>query len=353
MHTVASYASTGEQLEVRTGIDPVRWDRFVESRPEASIYHRSAWANVFSNAFGHDTRYLAATDGGEIVGVLPLVQFKSRLFARCLVSLPFLNYGGLVAATEHAERALLDAAIGAARAAGASYVEFRHTRQCFAELPSKTHKVAMVLPLASTADQQFSQLDRKVRNQIRKAQKSGISMTIGGLELLDAFYDVFATNMRDLGTPVYTKAFFREVLTAFPEHAQVFCALLEGQTVAASIVLRDRNRMEVPWASALAQFNTLAPNMLLYWEMLRTAVEQGCTHFDFGRCTPNAGTHRFKAQWGAVPHQLCWEYWLASGQSLPNLSPDNARYSTAIRVWRKLPLNVTKIVGPWIVRNIP
>ena len=176
----------------------------------------------------------------------------------------------------------------------------------------------MVLPLASTADQQFAQLDRKVRNQVRKAQKSGISMTSGGLELLDAFYDVFATNMRDLGTPVYTKAFFREVLTAFPADARVFCANLENQTIAASIVLRDRDRMEVPWASAFAQFNSLAPNMLLYWEMLQTAVEQGCTHFDFGRCTPDAGTYRFKAQWGAVPHELCWEYWLANGQSLPN-----------------------------------
>jgi FemAB-related protein (PEP-CTERM system-associated) len=349
----AAYAPTVESLEVRTGIDPVRWDRFVLSRSDATIYHRSAWAGVFTKAFGHETRYLAATDGNEIVGVLPLVLFKSRLFSRCLVSLPFLNYGGVVAATEDAERALLDAAIGEARAAGVSHVELRHTRQCFAGLPSKKHKVAMVLPLASTPDQQFAQLDRKVRNQVRKAQKSSISMTSGGLELLDAFYDVFATNMRDLGTPVYTKAFFREVLTAFAADARVFCANLENQTIAASIVLRNRDRMEVPWASALAQFNSLAPNMLLYWEMLRTAVEQGCTHFDFGRCTPDAGTYRFKAQWGAVPHELCWEYWLANGQSLPNLSPDNARFATAIAVWRKLPVNVTKIVGPWVVRNIP
>lgn len=348
-----AYAPTVGDLEVRAGIDPVRWDGFVRSRSEASIYHRSAWATVMAKAFGHDTRYLAAVEGDEIVGILPLVQFKSRLFSRCLVSLPFLNYGGVVADTPDAERALLDAAIGEARAAGASYVELRHTRRYFADLPSKTHKVAMVLPLASTSDQQWSQLDRKVRNQVRKAQKSGISMTTGGIELLDAFYDVFATNMRDLGTPVYTKAFFREVLTAFPEEARLFCATLENQTVAASLVLRDRDRMEVPWASALAQFNNLAPNMLLYWEMLKTAVEQGCTHFDFGRCTPLAGTYRFKAQWGAVPHELCWEYWLANGQSLPNLSPDNTRFATAIAVWRKLPLNVTKLVGPWVVRNIP
>lgn len=348
-----AYAPSVGQLEVRAGIDPDRWDRYVQVRSDASIYHRSAWARVMANAFGHETRYLAATDGDEIVGILPLVQFKSRLFARCLVSLPFLNYGGMVADSGEAERALLDAAVGEARAAGASYVELRHTRRRFDDLPSKTHKVAMVLPLAPTGDKQWAALDRKVRNQIRKAQKSGISMTIGGLELLDGFYDVFATNMRDLGTPVYTKAFFREVLTAFPDEARVFCATLEGQTVAASIVLRDGDRTEVPWASALAQFNTLAPNMLLYWEMLRTAAEEGCTHFDFGRCTPLAGTYRFKAQWGAVPQELCWEYWLADGQSLPNLSPDNSRYSAAIAVWRKLPVNVTKIVGPWVVRNIP
>jgi FemAB-related protein (PEP-CTERM system-associated) len=341
------------RLDVRAGIDPVHWDRFVASRPEASIYHRSAWAQVFRKAFGHETRYLAATEGDEIVGILPLVQFKSRLFSRCLVSLPFLNYGGVVADTAAAERALVNAAIGVARAEGAAYVELRHTRQYFTDLPSKRHKVAMVLPLAATADRQWSTLDRKVRNQVRKAQKSGITVTTGGLELLDAFYHVFATNMRDLGTPVYTKAFFREVLTAFPEEARLFCATLEKRTVAASLVLRSRDRMEVPWASALAQFNSLAPNMLLYWEMLRTAVEQGCTHFDFGRCTPLAGTYRFKAQWGALPHELCWEYWLREGQPLPNLSPDNTRFTAAIAIWRKLPVNVTKILGPLVVRNIP
>jgi FemAB-related protein (PEP-CTERM system-associated) len=291
--------------------------------------------------------------GGEIVGILPLVHFKSRLFSRCLVSMPFLNYGGVVADTPAAEGALLAAAIDRAQAADAVYLELRHISRRFPVLPFKSHKVAMLLQLAATPDEQWARLDRKARNQVRKAMKSNVSVVTGGTDLLDAFYHVFATNMRDLGTPVYTKTFFREVLAAFPREAHILCAYWEKKPVAASLMLCHRAQAEVPWASSIARYNPLCPNMLIYWEMLRASIVQGSTQFDFGRCTPLGRTYRFKEQWGAVPRELCWEYWLAKGQSLPDLSPSNASFSPAIAVWRRLPVSVTKVLGPRVVRNIP
>ena len=193
--------------------------RYVNSRPAATGYHLAAWATVFNKAFGHETRYLAAEAGGEIVGILPLVIFKTPFLRRFIVSLPFVNYGGVVADSPEAERALIEAAIAETGAVRGEYLELRHTRKLFPSFPSKEHKVEMILPLAENEERQWTALDRKIRNQVRKAEKSQLQASHGGLELLDAFYDVFAHNMRDLGTPAYGKALFRQILSNFPENS--------------------------------------------------------------------------------------------------------------------------------------
>jgi FemAB-related protein (PEP-CTERM system-associated) len=342
-----------QPISVRTDAAANRWDAFVGRQPSASIYHQSVWTTIVERAFGHETCRLAAECEGEIVGVLPLVFFNSWLFGRFAVSMPFFNYGGLLAASPEVRHALLDAAVAETEQRGGSYVELRHTTHLLPELLSKTHKVAMVLPLAESVDMQWQCIDRKLRNQVRKAEKSGVSVTQGGAELVDAFYQVFARNMRDLGTPVYSKRLFSEVTQRLPESTRIFCATVGGQPVAAALVVWHGNRIEVPWASSLREFNPLCANVLVYWEMLRFAIERRMSHFDFGRSTPNEGTFYFKRQWGAEPHSLVWEYWLAPECSLPDLSPKNPRFSLATSTWRKLPVSLTRLVGPALVRNIP
>jgi FemAB-related protein (PEP-CTERM system-associated) len=342
-----------EAIEVGVVTPDAQWDAYVASRPEATGYHLAAWAPVFREAFGHDSRYLAARAGGAIVGILPLVTFKTPFLRRFCVSLPFLNYGGIVADHPDAEQALLAAAIAESRAAGASFLELRHSRRRFPSLPAKQHKVAMWLPLETSVDAQWAKLDRKVRNQVRKAEKNGLRATRGGLDLVDAFYDVFARNMRDLGTPVYTRRWFRQILATFPDRAGIVCVWRGEEPVAASFTFRHRDSLEVPWASSLRAHNALCGNILLYWEMLRAAVEGGCARFDFGRSSPGSNTFEFKRQWGAEPHAQTWEYWLAAGGPLPDMSPQNPRVQLAVDLWRRLPLAVTRAVGPWIVRNIP
>jgi FemAB-related protein (PEP-CTERM system-associated) len=328
------------------------WDAHIASRADATIYHRWAWKEIFEKAFGRRTRYLLAKRDGEIVGGLPLVAFDSRIFGRFAVSLPFVNYGGIVADDSEARRALVDAGVEWARTSRLRYLELRHVEQQAPAWPSRRHKVAMHLPLASDAEDQWTRLDRKVRNQVRKAEKSGLTLEVAAGTLVDDFYSVFARNMRDLGTPVYAKAFFELVVRLLPDAARVFVVRLNREPIAASITLADRGAMEVPWASSLREMNDRSPNMLLYWAMLRTAIGDGCRRFDFGRSSPGAGTYRFKEQWGAQPVQLIWEYAGISG-TLPDLSPANPKFKAAIAIWRRLPLAVTTRLGPSLVRHLP
>ena len=340
-------------IVVRDDAPAAAADVYVTAHPSASTYHRPAWMNVVRNAFGHQTKYLVAESGGRVAGVLPLVFFRSRLFGRSAVSMPFFNYGGILADTPAIERALLDRAIDETRRAGGTHLELRHTRQHFDHLTAKRHKVAMELRLESTVEQQWQALDKKVRNQVRKAEKSGLDIRTGGVDVLPEFYDVFAQNMRDLGTPVYGVRFFREVLAAFPEEARIVVVSLKGRPIAASLVHWHGRRIEVPWASSLREFNPLCANVFLYWQMARFAIERGFETFDFGRSTPGEGTYQFKKQWGAEPRELVWEYWTRSGEAVADLSPKNPKFALAIRMWQRLPVQVATMLGPLIVRNIP
>jgi FemAB-related protein (PEP-CTERM system-associated) len=328
-------------------------DEYVARHEIGSSYHRRAWLEVIRRSFGHDTVYLAAESVHGIAGVLPLVFFRSRVFGRFAVSVPFVNYGGILADNSEAERALLERAIEETQKRDGSHLELRHTRQQFPHLAAKRHKVAMELPLAVTVDAQWNAIDRKLRNQVRKAEKSNLRTADGGAELLPEFYAVFAHNMRDLGTPVYGVRFFREVLHAFPEHTRVFVVRNGEEPVAAALVHWYRDTIQVPWASSLRAFNPLCANVLLYWQMLRFSIERGFRVFDLGRSTPGEGTYQFKKQWGAAARELVWEYWTAPGQPLPELSPKNPKFELAIRAWQRLPLSVANAVGPLVVRNIP
>jgi serine/alanine adding enzyme len=278
--------------------DAAGWDSYVSAHSVSTRYHPWAWRGVFERVFGHETIYLVARRDATVVGLLPLVSFRSLLFGRFLVSLPFVNYGGVLADDDAAARALVDAARVEADRRRATSVELRHTRRMFADLPVKQHKVAMTLALPADPDTAWKGFDNKVRNQIRKAEKSNLEALVGGAELLDDFYAVFASNMRDLGTPVYSRRLFEEVVATIPE-SRVYSVRLNGAPVAAGITIGYRRSVENPWASSLREHRSLNPNMLLYWTMLRDSIARGYKVFDFGRSTPNEGTYQFKKQWGA------------------------------------------------------
>jgi FemAB-related protein (PEP-CTERM system-associated) len=366
---------------VSSEVGQAEWDAFVASHPEATGYHLWAWRRVFERAFGHETCYLAARRDGALVGVLPLVAFRSWFFGRFMVSLPFVNYGGVLAAmpndqvrsdvptavgvgsrklgvdagleTRAITDALVDAATRAARERGCKHLELRHTSRQLPDLPLKQHKVAMNLALETDVTKAWEQLDRKVRNQVRKAQKSELVSVVGGRGLLDEFYGIFAVNMRDLGTPVYGRAFFDRVLEEFPETARVHVVRKGDVPVASGITYAHRDTIEVPWASSLRQYRALCPNNLLYWSIIEHAVTSGFRTLDFGRSTPNEGTYEFKRQWGAVPSPLFWEYALVSADSMPDHSPANPKFKSAIELWKRLPVPVATAIGPHIVRSIP
>jgi FemAB-related protein (PEP-CTERM system-associated) len=211
----------------------------------------------------------------------------------------------------------------------------------------------MILDLEKDIEAQWECIDSKTRNQVRKAEKSGLKVLFGNTELLDGFYSVFSRNMRDLGTPVYGANFFRNILETFPGSTRILSVLLNGETIASGILTWFRDVLEVPWASSLRKYRSLCANNLLYWEAIAFAIRNGAKKFDFGRSTPGEGTYHFKKQWGTTSLPLQWQYLLDESKQIPELNRQNPKYQLAIRIWRQLPVPITRVIGPMIVRNIP
>ncbi len=329
------------------------WDVYVRNQPSASIYHHSKWRGVISRCFQHDSHYLCARDeSSHIVGILPLIRLKSRLFGDLMVSMPYFNYGGVVADHPDVASQLIESANALGSSLHIEHIEYRDT-QSRDGLPVRTDKVNMILELPDTVEQLWQQLGSKLRAQIKRAQREKPQVACGGIDLVDDFYTVFARNMRDLGTPVYSKRFFLDIMRTFPEQCRVIVVYLEQRPVAVGFLIANKDILDIPWASTIREFNRYSVNMCLYWEVLKYAIEHNFHSFDFGRSTVDAGTYRFKKQWGAKPRQLYWHYWLRDGGEIPVINPHNPRYKLVIAIWQRLPLQLTKWLGPPIVKNIP
>lgn len=348
-------AATLASLSVRPRPSP-DWDAFIDKQPDASIYLRSGWTQLIHDVFGHRAAFIEARDQkGELLGVLPLVQQRSLLIGNFATSVPFFNYGGVVCGDCAVAHDLMLRAKQLAQEWGCSYLELRDVQPRPGDWNVRKDKVSMILALPSTFEILSKQLGSKLRSQVKRADREQSSVCVGGEQLIDAFYDVFAENMRDLGTPVYPRKFFRELMHRFPTECRILVVTSNDEPVAAAFLIVDGTRAEIPWASCRAAAKPLGFNMKLYWEVLKWVVEQGCTHFDFGRSTADSGTYRFKKQWGAEPLQLYWHRWERQATDANGVSEFNTRglMERASDIWKKLPLPITNVVGPWLSPKLP
>jgi len=327
---------------------------YLADHPAASIWHLPAVTGFIENTYGHSTRYFCALDETKkVVGVLPVVQLNSRLFGNFLVAMPYFNYGGVLADSRDIALRLISEADEWRQTIKASHLELRFCQDNGLGLPQKTDKVSFWLPLPDDAQALWESFQPKVRAQIRRGERDMTGFAIGGPELLDEFYRVFSVNMRDLGTPVYGKDFFDNLLQTLAGKAWLVVARIDGRAVGCAFLTGYNGRMEIPWASTLRGYNHTGINMTMYWKILEFAVQQGFKVFDFGRCSQDAGTYRFKQQWGAQPLKLYWDYRLPDGARLPELNPDNPKFKLMIAIWQRLPVSIANLLGPRIVRGLP
>ncbi|GAB5439973.1 MAG: FemAB family PEP-CTERM system-associated protein [Fuerstiella sp.] len=335
---------------------PVGWNDYLHQFGYAGFHLRAEWGDVFQTALRHQPWYVWAEDQQQrLVGVLPLMSIVGPIFGRYLVSQPYLNTGGVLADTEEIAHRLIDHAVELADRLDVKHLELRHEQhhehpRMNAEVTEKVH---MRLPLPSTSEELWDGLKSKVRSQIRKPlNNEDLQVEFGRHDQLSAFYDVFCHNMRDLGTPPFPQTLFGQMLQQFPEEAEICTVRFQGKPIASGFLLHADDTTLIPSASALRAYNRTSCNMLMYWHALKRSVERGQRTFDFGRSSVDAGTYKFKKQWGSEEVPCIWQFYSRRG-SVSDARPGSGRYDRMIATWQKLPVWMTRLIGPAIVRGIP
>jgi len=329
------------------------WEDYLEKNTSTSFAHQIEWKTVLEKSFKQKPVYLLAKNEDQIVGILPLFYYSSLLFGKFLISLPWLDRGGVCADSEEIQEKLIHNAVQIARQKRCKFLELRSVLVKDKSLITKTSKVTFILELNPDPEKIWKKIDSKARNQVRKAQKSGLEVTFGREEYLDQFYSVFSTNMRDLGTPVWTKELFKNILTYFPDTSEIALVKLNRKIIGGALILYFKDMLTVPSASSLGSFLSYCPNNILYWEIIKRGCLKGLKKFDFGRSSRNSGTFNFKRQWVKEPVQLYWQYYLNKTKDLPELNPESPKFSLGVKLWQRLPLILANFLGPKIVRNLP
>ena len=341
-------------IRLATAADKHAWDAYVLAHPEGTAYQLWAWREAVESAYGFAGRYLLAEAEGQLRGVLPLIDFRGPLRGASLISLPYCDAGGILADNEATAKALLVEARTLAKERKSPCL-LRSTIPLAGAGTNGTDKVRMVLELPAGSEALLASLKAKLRSQVNKPLRDGLTVRLGGGELVADFYRIFAENMRDLGSPVHSRGWIEAVAAHYGERARLaVVATPAGEPAAAGIVLLHPTTVSIPWASSLRRFNRLNPNMLLYWSFLAHAADHGFKRFDFGRSTPGEGTYRFKEQWGATPQPLYW--YEPDRHQTAALSPVAAgpsrKRELAAALWSRLPQICANGLGPQIRKYI-
>ncbi|MDP8223578.1 MAG: FemAB family PEP-CTERM system-associated protein [Candidatus Lernaella stagnicola] len=332
-----------------------RWDAWLGGQPTSTVFHCTAWRDIIAETLRHQPVYLVAQAGEEIQGVLPLFILRTRLFGNMAVSMPFLNYGGVVAAQEEAAEALMRRAREVAERYGCNYVEYRHRHlpPGTEDLPTNTFKVTSILDLSGGVERVWKEaLHQNVRNKVRKAAKNDVVVR-RGVEHLDAFYRVFAVGQRNHGTPVLPRRFFAKIVEQFGDAAHVYAAYHGAEAIGGKLTIDFGSTRYFIWSASRREANRMAPVPAMNWRAIQDAVDIGLQTVDFGRSTQGTSSEKFKKHWGVETQQLYWQYQLIHTEQMPGLNTSNPKFELAIRAWKKLPVWLTTLIGPPLARLLP
>lgn len=348
-------AATIRRMDLTDASQVKALDHFVAGCPESSPFHRPAWVVAAARGSGHRPHYLAARQGsGEIVGVLPLIEISSRLFGRALVSSGFAVGGGILASDAVAERLLADACWDLARELGCTSAELRG-----GPAPGEgwtTHSdsyLGFCKPLEADDEAQMLAFPKRHRAEVRKGLSNDLVFEWGrGKSFRDAHYRLFAISVHNLGTPVFPRRLFEEVMDAFGEEADIAVVSHKGEPVSSVLSLYHRGACMPYWQGASAAARNLRSNDVLYYRLMCLARERGCTHFDFGRSKVGTGPAAWKKNWGFEPEPLSYHIRTAEGAQARDVNPLSPQYRRKIELWKKLPLPLANLIGPHIARGL-
>lgn len=338
--------------ELSSESDVAAWNAYIEQSAQATFFHRAEWRDVIKQSFGHNSYYLFAKHENQIVGILPLGHVSSWLFGNALISVPFCVYGGVVADNEAVQQALVNKAVDLAKHLQVDYLELRNQQTVnLAGWQQKSLYVTFCKPISDSDDDNLKAIPRKQRAMVRKGIKAELTTTVE--HSVENFFEAYSTSVRNLGTPVFPKKYFKVLLDIFSDETDVVTIKNHTGDLVASVLSFYFKNQVLPYYGGGTEFaRQVAGNDYMYWQLMCHSVKKGKRVFDFGRSKQNTGAYNFKKNWGFIAEPLSYQYFLVKAKALPNVSPTNPKYQLFIKLWQKLPLAISQLLGPMIAKNL-
>lgn len=327
-----------------------RWDRYVDRTAGATFFHRAGWKEVIERAFGHKTYFLYAERNGDIRGILPLGHINSLFFGNALISAPFCVYGGVVCDDEEVKSRLIEEAQDLARTLNVDYLEMRNLQPHCAGWVRKELYVTFRKAIDPDVDTNMKNIPRKQRAVVRKGIEAGLQGEIDAN--VERFYEAYAHSVHALGTPVFSKKYFRLLKEVFGEQCEILTVTKDSRLISSVMSFYFKDEVLPYYGGGTREARDVKGNDFMYWDLMRRACEKGVKVFDYGRSKIDTGSYNFKKNWGFEPAPLYYEYHLVNAKAIPDVNPLNPKYQMFIKLWTKLPFAVTKLVGPRIVMNL-
>jgi FemAB-related protein (PEP-CTERM system-associated) len=346
--------STAVEIRSLEVSDFSRWDDFVFAHPHGSPFHLIAWKKSIEEAFGYTSWYLTASEGSHIRGIVPLFLVNNPLMGKVLLSSPFAVYGGILADSEGVRQELGAYIKELGARLGVQYVELRNAwREQSVGFTPVNRYVTFTQQIGPDDELALQAIPRKTRYMVRKALKEDFS--VNRLHAYSgAFFDLYSRNLRRLGTPCFPSRYFSSLLRNFGDLADIREIVLNEKVVAAVLTFYFRDQVLPYYGASDPVYNAAAPNNFMYFHLMSWGGSNGFSLFDFGRSKKTvSGSYDFKAHWGMLERELPYEVLLLKRKELPHYSPANPRFGAFVKFWQRVPLSLTRAVGPMLVKWVP
>ena len=327
------------------------WDKYVSQHPESTVYHLFNWGDVYLKTFNIKSVFITAFENDNIRGVFPLFHLKDIMLRNFLCTGLFGSYGDILADKHDITERLFQYAVEITEKEKCKYILIKNYKSEISDMTAMKGYVTDILTLDGDVGRIWQGFNAKLRNQIRKAEQNNLKVVTDN-ENVNDFYYVLSSNIKGHGTPVYGISFINNILSCFPDDACITVVKFKDRLIGGALNIIFKDTMYVPFAASLRKYFYLCPNNILYWELIKKAVDNGCRYFDFGRSTQGSGTHAFKRQWGTDTISLNYQYYSPAGKKVKALNPENIKFKILTGLWKRLPLFLANYIGPKIIKYL-
>lgn len=336
-------------VEELTEKDEKSWDDFVNKTEGATFYHLTGWERLIYDVYGNrfEPIYLIAKNERGVAGILPLFFTRKKILGNKLISVPFGISGGICTHSDIAESILLNKAVELCLDFNADYLELRNIQKIKGNLITNQAYFTLILKLAPNPEMLWRNFRKGIKLGIKTAEKSQVKVDLIANDLKQ-FYVLYAEGQRNLGTPVQSYTWIKQLFNLFSDHHTIAMAYYKNKVIGVQFVRKFKDTISSVYAYTLPKYKHLCPNQILIWELIKDACENGYQYFDFGRSLPKSGTYFFKIGWRAQPVQLNYQYYLNKSKNIPDTSQSSFKRKKLATVWKKMPVSVANRIGPVI-----